>query len=66
MADAEMTPVQVLPSVISRAARLAEAMTDSPDATPTQDAGWTVEDVITVAIGRGLDALERQYLSDRA
>jgi hypothetical protein len=53
------TPQQVkIPdATIERAAQLAEAMTAQEDS----DNEWTVQDVINVALGRGLDAMEQLY-----
>lgn len=49
--------------VIGRAARLAEVMTADPEASGFTDEKWTASDVLNVALLRGLDALEHQYLS---
>ncbi|HEY1344781.1 MAG TPA: hypothetical protein VGF54_07350 [Streptosporangiaceae bacterium] len=48
----------VLPSDAERATALAEAMT----ADPALPGGWTAEGVISAALGRGLAAMEAQYL----
>jgi len=53
--------VTVLPSAIERAVRLAEAITADPNATHHGDGAWTAQDVINVALARGLDALEQTY-----
>jgi hypothetical protein len=60
--DAEL-PVTVDPSAVRRAARLAGVITADPHATHHGDGAWTAADVINVALGRGLDALEQQYLT---
>jgi hypothetical protein len=49
-------------SLIERAAKLAPVMTADVHATDDSDPEWTALDVINVALGRGLDALEREYL----
>jgi hypothetical protein len=54
--------VTLLPSDAERVAALAEAMTADPLLTPPGEPGWTVEDVIAAALGRGLAAMEAQYL----
>lgn len=46
---------------LERAARLAELMTADPEAAGLGDEPWTVQDVVNVALLRGLDALEYQY-----
>jgi hypothetical protein len=53
---------EVLPSRLERATQLAEAMTADPVLTRPGDAPWTVQDVISAALGRGLAALEDLYL----
>jgi hypothetical protein len=47
----------VLDSQHTRAARLAEAMT----AAMPEDGPWTVQEVIGVALSRGLDSLDLAY-----
>jgi hypothetical protein len=53
----------VLPADVDRAARLAEAMTRDRVATGAGDIAWDVEEVLGVALGRGLSVLERSYLA---
>jgi len=47
-------------------ARIAEAMTADASVTRRGEDAWTVEDVLNVAMARGLDALEQRYLSPGA
>lgn len=47
--------------LIERATVLAGLMTANPDVTPDGTAPWTVQDVIAVAIRRGVEALEDRY-----
>jgi hypothetical protein len=56
--------VTVLRSFVERAAKLAPVITADPNATNLNedDGKWTPQDVINVALSRGLDALEQQYL----
>jgi hypothetical protein len=54
--------VPVLPKEAARAAALAEAMTADPVLTPPGEPAWTAEDVLSAAVGRGLQAMEAQYL----
>jgi hypothetical protein len=48
---------------VGRAARLAEVMTADPEASGLAGEKWATEDVVNVALLRGLDALESQYLN---
>jgi hypothetical protein len=50
--------VTVLASQLAQAARLAEVMTASPELSEP----WTVQDVLNVALSRGLHEMERLYL----
>ena len=62
-ADADRPPAMiVLPSHAERATRLAEVMTADPLLTPPGEPAWTAEDVLSAAAGRGLAAMEAQYL----
>jgi hypothetical protein len=58
--------VPVLPAEAARAAALAQAMTADPVLTPPGEPAWTVEDVLSAAAGRGLQAMEAQYLGGEA
>jgi len=51
----------VLPSAVKRAARLAEALTSDPLATEGGEVAWSVQDVIDLAVVRGLELLEQRY-----
>jgi glucosamine 6-phosphate synthetase-like amidotransferase/phosphosugar isomerase protein len=55
--------VAVLPSAIERAGKLAVAMTADPEVADDGDRTWTVQDVINVALSRGLGDLEQRYLA---
>jgi hypothetical protein len=46
---------------VERAARLAEVMTADPELTVAGMSPWTVQDVLSAALGRGLEAMEQQY-----
>jgi hypothetical protein len=59
MADITVT---VPASMAERAARLAEVLTADPVTTDPDDQPWTVQDVIIVALGRGLVAMEELHL----
>jgi hypothetical protein len=50
-------------SQFDRAVRLATAMSTDPHATEPGDGGWTAEEVLNVALVRGLEVLDREYLS---
>jgi hypothetical protein len=54
---------QVLRPAQERASRLAAAMTADLVATAPGDGEWTVQDVISVAIDRGLRVMEGTYLT---
>jgi len=56
----------VLAADIERAAALAKAMTERPLTTAPGDGEWSVQDVLNVALYRGLDALEKSYLGGEA
>jgi hypothetical protein len=56
-----MNVISVPPEVTARATALAALMTADPDATPAGDAAWTTQEVLHVALGRGLDALDHLY-----
>jgi hypothetical protein len=53
--------IAVPPEVTARAAALAARMTADPDATAPGDFAWTAQEVLRVALGRGLDALDHLY-----
>lgn len=46
---------------IARAEKIAPAMTADQEATPRGDDPWTTDDVIGVALARGLESLEELY-----
>ena len=54
----------LLPQDIELAGKLADAMNANPEASRRVHP-WTVQDVIGVAIGRGLEALVQHYLTGR-
>jgi hypothetical protein len=53
----------VLPVYAERATRLAEVMTRDRVATGAEDIAWDAEEVLRVALARGLADLEQTYLS---
>jgi hypothetical protein len=55
-------PIALDELAVDRAARLAQVMTADPEASGLGDEKWTTQDVVNVALLRGLDALELQYL----
>lgn len=57
-------PVSVQAPAVERAAELTRWMTADPELNGPGDGGgeWAVQDVITAAVGQGLDALEQLYL----
>lgn len=60
----QATPtVPTLPADSERATRLAEAMTANPYSN-RHGRPWTVEEVLGVALERGLHSLEQDYLTD--
>jgi hypothetical protein len=48
---------------VERVDLIAKAMTADAGVTRPGEDAWTVEDVLNVAMARGLDVLEQQYLS---
>lgn len=62
---AKQISVTVLVSQLDRAAKLAKAMDADPVTADALGADWTVQDVLNVAISRGLAALEKTYLGDQ-
>jgi hypothetical protein len=56
-----MNMISVPPEMMARATALAARMTADPDATAPGDFAWTAEEVLRVALGRGLDALDHLY-----
>lgn len=61
LAERRQSSVMVLGSQLDRAAKLAQAITAAPLATTSGDDAWTVQDVLNVALGRGMDQLEKLY-----
>lgn len=59
-----MTAATVDQAIVEQAARLAEVLNADPQATEPGDEPWTAQDVINVALLRGLAQLEQVYLSD--
>jgi hypothetical protein len=53
-----MTNLAVTANQTERAAKLAEVINAEPD----MDDGWTADDVLAVALSRGLDAMEELHL----
>jgi len=60
-ADPGQASPAVLGSQLDRAAKLAKAITAHPLATSADDGEWTVQDVLNVALSRGLDDLGKTY-----
>ena len=60
MAAMAKADVKVLPSQAARATELAKALTRNPDVPGAGE--WSTQDVINVALGRGMDDLERLYV----
>jgi hypothetical protein len=52
--------VTVVQSHLARAAELVKAITADPD--HARDSEWNTQDVINVALSRGLNAMERLYV----
>lgn len=52
------------PDALHRAERIAKAIMADPH-TPEGEREWTIEDVLAVAIWRGLDRLEELYVDPR-
>ena len=51
---------------LERAAKIAEAMTANPGSAHLDGRPWTAEEVIGVAIDRGIDTMEQRYLDGRS
>jgi hypothetical protein len=60
------TRMTVPQSAIQRATRLAEALTSDPEVTGDGDGPWTAQDVLSVALLRGLEVMELQHLGEQA
>lgn len=60
------TTVRALPEEVARASKIAEAMTNSTISRHVDGHPWTTEEVLGVAIDRGLEAMEQIHLKATA